>query len=112
VLTWGGDSRELLVCGGGAFNSHLMDRLQRALPSVVVTGTEARGLPPLQVEAAAFAWLARQDADAEHQATCKASRAPEAPVCWVRFTRLEAGRPASGRRNWSHSRRWSWHWDS
>ncbi len=60
VLTWGSTSRELLVCGGGAFNTHLMTRLQRALPGVVVKGTEARGLPPLQVEAAAFAWLARQ----------------------------------------------------
>jgi anhydro-N-acetylmuramic acid kinase len=60
VLTWGGTSRELLVCGGGAYNAHLMARLQLALPGVVVKGTEERGLPPLQVEAAAFAWLARQ----------------------------------------------------
>lgn len=60
VLAWGGASRELLVCGGGAFNTHLMGRLQRALPSLAVMGTQARGLPPLQVEAAAFAWLARQ----------------------------------------------------
>ena len=60
LLTWGGSSRELLVCGGGAFNTHLMERLQQALPGVRVMGTESRGLPPLQVEAAAFAWLARQ----------------------------------------------------
>jgi anhydro-N-acetylmuramic acid kinase len=60
VLAWGGASRELLVCGGGAYNTHLMARLQLALPGVVVKGTEERGLPPLQVEAAAFAWLARQ----------------------------------------------------
>ena len=60
LLSWGPASRELLVCGGGAFNTHLMTRLQKALPSVPVMGTQARGLPPLQVEAAAFAWLARQ----------------------------------------------------
>jgi anhydro-N-acetylmuramic acid kinase len=60
VLNWGAASRELLVCGGGAFNTHLMGRLQAALPGVMVMASQARGLPPLQVEAAAFAWLARQ----------------------------------------------------
>lgn len=55
----GGAARELLVCGGGALNGHLMARLQALLPSVAVQSTSARGLPPLQVEAAAFAWLAR-----------------------------------------------------
>lgn len=52
------DSRELLVCGGGAFNSDLMRRLARRLPGVAVQSSAARGLPPLEVEAAAFAWLA------------------------------------------------------
>ncbi len=51
---------ELVVCGGGALNAHLMARLQAALPSVRVASSDAHGLPPLQVEAAAFAWLARQ----------------------------------------------------
>ncbi len=50
---------ELLVCGGGAFNAELMRRLQQALPGCRVASTASRGLPPLQVEAAAFAWLAR-----------------------------------------------------
>jgi len=50
---------ELVVCGGGAFNADLMARLGRALaPSAVVT-SDARGLPADQVEATAFAWLAR-----------------------------------------------------
>lgn len=52
-------SSELLVCGGGAFNAELMRQLARALPGINVQSTTARGLPPLQVEAAAFAWLAR-----------------------------------------------------
>ena len=48
----------LIVCGGGALNGHLMGRLARHLPHLHVIGSEAHGLPPLQVEAAAFAWLA------------------------------------------------------
>jgi anhydro-N-acetylmuramic acid kinase len=60
VTSYGKDSAELIVCGGGAFNTHLMERLQAGLPRVPVRSSEALGLPPLQVEAAAFAWLARQ----------------------------------------------------
>lgn len=56
----GRGSRRLIVCGGGALNTHLMQRLQALLPAVVVTSSAAQGLPPLQVEAAAFAWLARK----------------------------------------------------
>jgi anhydro-N-acetylmuramic acid kinase len=60
VLRHAPTAKRLLVCGGGAYNQHLMSLLSQALPEVEVASTEARGLPPLQVEAAAFAWLARQ----------------------------------------------------
>lgn len=53
-------STELLVCGGGAFNADLLHRLGRQLPGCRIADTGCAGLPPLQVEAAAFAWLARQ----------------------------------------------------
>jgi anhydro-N-acetylmuramic acid kinase len=54
------NGKKLIVCGGGALNSHLMRRLQAVLPHMAVSSSEAFGLPPLQVEAAAFAWLARK----------------------------------------------------
>ncbi|MBX9610448.1 MAG: anhydro-N-acetylmuramic acid kinase [Burkholderiales bacterium] len=50
----------LIVCGGGAYNTHLMQRLQAALPDVAVESSALHGLAPLEVEATAFAWLARQ----------------------------------------------------
>ncbi len=48
----------LAVCGGGAFNGDLMRRLHDGLPQLEVVSSQALGLPPQQVEAAAFAWLA------------------------------------------------------
>lgn len=53
----------LLVCGGGALNGHLMRRLAAQLPGVTVQSTAEHGLPPGQVEAAAFAWLAKAHMD-------------------------------------------------
>jgi len=52
------DANQLWVCGGGALNAHLMSRLQWHATGVQVASTALHGLPPLQVEAAAFAWLA------------------------------------------------------
>ena len=52
-------ARELIVCGGGAFNVDLMARLGRALAPMTVVASDERGLPADQVEATAFAWLAR-----------------------------------------------------
>ena len=53
-------ARELLVvCGGGAFNGELMRDSARCCRAVSRMPTAERGLPPLQVEAVAFAWLAR-----------------------------------------------------
>jgi anhydro-N-acetylmuramic acid kinase len=52
--------RALYVCGGGALNDHLMQRLRGTLPQMAIETTDALGIPVMQVEAAAFAWLAKQ----------------------------------------------------
>jgi len=59
LKSYGKDSKLLIVCGGGALNDHLLDRLRALLPGVAVEASTDHGLPPQQVEAAAFAWLAR-----------------------------------------------------
>jgi len=58
LLRHGPLSSDLLVCGGGAFNGFLMQRLQALLGAVPVSSTAVRGVPPDQVEAVAFASLA------------------------------------------------------
>ncbi len=49
----------LAVCGGGACNRLMMQRLQALNPQRQVQSTAALGVPPEQVEALAFAWLAQ-----------------------------------------------------
>ena len=51
---------DILVCGGGVHNAYLLDRLQEHLPGIPVRSTAALGLDPDWVEAALFAWLARE----------------------------------------------------
>lgn len=48
----------LRVCGGGAGNRHLMNRLRSLLPGAALGTTADVGVPPDQMEALAFAWLA------------------------------------------------------
>lgn len=51
---------EVYICGGGALNTTLMTRLRNLLAPANVGSTAALGISPEWVEAAAFAWLARQ----------------------------------------------------
>ena len=53
------NAREVIVCGGGAFNTDLLARLRRRMAPTPVVSSGERGLPADQVEACAFAWLAR-----------------------------------------------------
>ncbi|MEQ8956014.1 MAG: anhydro-N-acetylmuramic acid kinase, partial [Gammaproteobacteria bacterium] len=51
---------EVYVCGGGAQNDALMQRLSDLLPKAQVGTTELLGVHPDWVEATAFAWISRQ----------------------------------------------------
>lgn len=52
-------AREIFVCGGGAHNAYLMERLA-AMSGLRVAKTDTIGVPADWVEAMAFAWLAWQ----------------------------------------------------
>jgi anhydro-N-acetylmuramic acid kinase len=54
---------ELYVCGGGAHNLCVVERLRRNLPRCRIATTAALGIDPDWVEAIAFAWLAKQTLD-------------------------------------------------
>jgi anhydro-N-acetylmuramic acid kinase len=51
---------EIYLCGGGAHNAALVDRLRQALPDCSIQLTDALGVGADWMEAIAFAWLARQ----------------------------------------------------
>ena len=55
-----GDLDEVYLCGGGAHNSLLIEDLQALLSDKKVLTTEQLGIGVDWVEAAAFAWLAKQ----------------------------------------------------
>lgn len=57
------DCEQVLVCGGGIHNNDLLSRLKKHLNknnTIEVCSTEQFGIDPDYVEAAAFAWFARQ----------------------------------------------------
>ncbi|MEP4149598.1 MAG: anhydro-N-acetylmuramic acid kinase [Halioglobus sp.] len=49
---------EAYICGGGAHNGYLLERLSATLPGITVGKTDELGIEPDWVEAATFAWLA------------------------------------------------------
>lgn len=52
--------KALWVCGGGAFNTFLMQRLRTLAPSLHIATTQELGIAPQWVEASCFAWLAKR----------------------------------------------------
>ena len=55
-----GEATEILACGGGANNAALMRELALALGARRLATTATQGVPVNEVEALAFAWLARE----------------------------------------------------
>lgn len=56
-------AESVLACGGGARNRYLMQRLAELVAPATLDTTQACGIDPQAVEAAAFAWLAAQRVD-------------------------------------------------
>ena len=54
-------TEEVFVCGGGAHNRDLLQRLGRQLPDTRIETTAVTGLDPDWVEACAIAWLAMRE---------------------------------------------------
>ena len=54
------NTQELYLCGGGAHNHALCAQLKQLLPNLLIAPTDALGIAVDWVEAAAFAWLAKQ----------------------------------------------------
>jgi len=57
-------AQDVYVCGGGAYNTHLMQQIQTGLQAhqliANVASTESLGVSPNHVESLAFAWLAHR----------------------------------------------------
>jgi len=60
LARWCKGTGRVLVCGGGAKNNHLMARLAAECGALEVESTAGYGVDPEDVEALAFAWLARE----------------------------------------------------
>ncbi len=53
-------AEEIYLCGGGAYNKQLLSRLRLRLPATKIALTDELQIPAQQVEALAFAWIAKQ----------------------------------------------------
>ena len=60
VKTHAPNTKEIYLCGGGAYNTALFECLQRLLSPANIALSDELGIKVDAVEAAAFAWLARQ----------------------------------------------------
>lgn len=58
LLSAQSDTQAVWVCGGGAHNHNLLERLRRLMPRCSVATTDTMGVSADWMEAMAFAWLA------------------------------------------------------
>ncbi len=60
LTAWAHGTEQVIACGGGCRNEHLMNQLAKRLYPIRLTTSAEFGIDPDWVEATAFAWLARQ----------------------------------------------------
>ncbi len=60
IHRFGSETREVLVCGGGAHNDAVMAALHRRMPEMQIAPSDRYGVDADFVEAIGFAWLARE----------------------------------------------------
>lgn len=60
LLTQNKNAKHLWLCGGGTHNKQLCKRLAERLPNLQIAPCTPLGIEPDWMEAAAFAWLAKQ----------------------------------------------------
>ena len=65
VERWGGGADDVIVCGGGRLNVHLMRRLAARLPHCKLQTSDDLGIDGDALEAAAFAWFAHRTLNGE-----------------------------------------------
>ncbi|ARN74430.1 anhydro-N-acetylmuramic acid kinase [Oceanicoccus sagamiensis] len=75
-----GTANEVYICGGGAYNSQLMLRLEALAHPKLIANTSQLGVPAEWVEAAAFAWLAKQTLERNHANLVTATGAKETVI--------------------------------
>jgi anhydro-N-acetylmuramic acid kinase len=84
LRTWAEQTREVLVCGGGALNKSLMRELRSTL-HCPVEPTSSAGVPVMAVEAMAFAWLAWAHENGHHAGLPAVTGARAARILGCRY---------------------------
>ncbi len=59
----GSEINEVILCGGGTHNDHIVNLLSETLPEITTKTTADYGFDPDCIEAMAFAWLAKRRLD-------------------------------------------------
>lgn len=71
---------EIYICGGGAYNTQLMLRLESLAHPKLIANSSQLGIPAEWVEAAAFAWLAKKTMERKHANLINATGARETVI--------------------------------